>query len=77
MKILLVEDEESIAVPLTEGLRREGFTVERAATLASWRAHWVTGASTTITRGTSPADQAIPPATYWSLWRLPIHDTSR
>lgn len=35
MKILLVEDEESIAVPLTEGLRREGFTVERAATGAA------------------------------------------
>ena len=30
MKILLVEDEESIAAPLTEGLRREGFTVEHA-----------------------------------------------
>jgi two-component system, OmpR family, response regulator RegX3 len=35
MKILLVEDEESIAAPLTEGLRREGFTVERAATGAA------------------------------------------
>ena len=35
VKILLVEDEESIAVPLTEGLRREGFTVERAATGAA------------------------------------------
>ena len=32
VKILLVEDEDSIAVPLTEGLRREGFAVERAAT---------------------------------------------
>ncbi len=32
MKILLVEDEDSIAEPLTEGLRREGFEVERAAT---------------------------------------------
>jgi DNA-binding response OmpR family regulator len=32
VRILLVEDEESIAAPLTEGLRREGFTVERAAT---------------------------------------------
>jgi DNA-binding response OmpR family regulator len=35
VKILLVEDEESIAAPLTEGLRREGFTVERAATGAA------------------------------------------
>jgi two-component system, OmpR family, response regulator RegX3 len=32
MKILLVEDEDAIAEPLTIGLRREGFTVERAAT---------------------------------------------
>ena len=32
MKVLLVEDEDSIAEPLAEGLRREGFTVERAAT---------------------------------------------
>ena len=32
MKILLVEDEDSIAEPLAEGLRREGFEVERAAT---------------------------------------------
>ena len=32
MKILLVEDEDAIAVPLAEGLRREGFTVERVAT---------------------------------------------
>jgi DNA-binding response OmpR family regulator len=35
MKILLVEDEDSIATPLTEGLRREGFTVERVATGAA------------------------------------------
>jgi DNA-binding response OmpR family regulator len=35
VKILLVEDEDSIAAPLTEGLRREGFTVERAATGAA------------------------------------------
>ena len=35
MKILLVEDEDSIAEPLTEGLQREGFTVERAATGAA------------------------------------------
>jgi DNA-binding response OmpR family regulator len=35
VRILLVEDEESIAAPLTEGLRREGFTVERAATGAA------------------------------------------
>jgi two-component system, OmpR family, response regulator RegX3 len=32
MKILLVEDEDSIAVPLAEGLRREGYDVDRAAT---------------------------------------------
>ncbi|HJX48233.1 MAG TPA: response regulator transcription factor [Gaiellaceae bacterium] len=32
MRILLVEDEDSIALPLAEGLRREGFVVERAAT---------------------------------------------
>jgi two-component system, OmpR family, response regulator RegX3 len=35
VKILLVEDEESIAEPLTEGLRREGFTVEHASTGAA------------------------------------------
>ncbi len=32
MQILLVEDEDTIAEPLAEGLRREGFEVERAAT---------------------------------------------
>ena len=32
VKILLVEDEDSIAVPLAQGLRREGFDVDRAAT---------------------------------------------
>jgi two-component system response regulator RegX3 len=32
MKILVVEDEDAIALPLAEGLRREGFEVERAAT---------------------------------------------
>ena len=32
MKVLIVEDEDSIAVPLAEGLRREGFEVERVAT---------------------------------------------
>jgi two-component system, OmpR family, response regulator RegX3 len=32
MRVLLVEDDESIAVPLAEGLRREGFDVEHAAT---------------------------------------------
>ena len=32
MKLLIVEDEDAIAVPLAEGLRREGFDVERAAT---------------------------------------------
>jgi two-component system response regulator RegX3 len=32
VRILLVEDDDSIAQPLAEGLRREGFTVERAAT---------------------------------------------
>ena len=32
MHILLVEDEDSIADPLALGLRREGFSVERAAT---------------------------------------------
>jgi two-component system response regulator RegX3 len=34
MRILLVEDETAIAEPLAEGLAREGFTVERAATAA-------------------------------------------
>jgi two-component system response regulator RegX3 len=32
MRILLVEDEDAIAEPLVDGLRREGFEVERAAT---------------------------------------------
>jgi len=32
MKLLLVEDEDAIADPLAEGLRREGFEVERVAT---------------------------------------------
>ena len=32
MNILLVEDEDAIASPLAEGLRREGFDVERVAT---------------------------------------------
>ena len=32
MRILLVEDEDAIAEPLADGLRREGFVVERAAT---------------------------------------------
>src|SRR3954469_18046133 len=32
MKILVVEDEDAIAEPLAEGLRREGFDVDRAAT---------------------------------------------
>lgn len=32
MRILVVEDEDAIAVPLEEGLRREGFDVVRAAT---------------------------------------------
>jgi two-component system, OmpR family, response regulator RegX3 len=32
MDVLLVEDDDSIAVPLADGLRREGFTVVRAAT---------------------------------------------
>jgi DNA-binding response OmpR family regulator len=32
MKLLLVEDEDAIAEPLVEGLRREGFEVERVAT---------------------------------------------
>jgi two-component system, OmpR family, response regulator RegX3 len=32
VKLLLVEDDDSIAQPLAEGLRREGFEVERAAT---------------------------------------------
>ncbi len=32
MRILLVEDEDAIAEPLAEGLRREGFDVERAGT---------------------------------------------
>ena len=32
MRILVVEDEDAIARPLTEGLRREGFEVDRVAT---------------------------------------------
>jgi len=32
MKVLLVEDDDTIAEPLAEGLRREGFDVERVAT---------------------------------------------
>ncbi|TMK79002.1 MAG: response regulator transcription factor [Actinobacteria bacterium] len=32
MKVLIVEDEDAIAEPLREGLRREGFDVDRAAT---------------------------------------------
>jgi two-component system response regulator RegX3 len=32
MNILLVEDDDSIAIPLVDGLRREGFDVVRAAT---------------------------------------------
>jgi DNA-binding response OmpR family regulator len=35
VRILLVEDEESIAAPLAEGLQREGFSVECAATGAA------------------------------------------
>ena len=35
MRILVVEDEDAIAEPLVEGLRREGFDVERAATGAA------------------------------------------
>jgi two-component system response regulator RegX3 len=32
MRVLIVEDEDAIAEPLADGLRREGFEVERAAT---------------------------------------------
>jgi DNA-binding response OmpR family regulator len=32
MRILVVEDEDAIAKPLVEGLRREGFEVNRVAT---------------------------------------------
>ena len=35
MELLLVEDDDSIAEPLSEGLRREGFSVTRAATGAA------------------------------------------
>jgi two-component system response regulator RegX3 len=35
VKILLVEDEDSIAEPLVAGLQREGFDVDRAATAAA------------------------------------------
>jgi two-component system, OmpR family, response regulator RegX3 len=35
IRVLLVEDEDAIAEPLAEGLRREGFTVERVATGAA------------------------------------------
>lgn len=31
MRLLIVEDEDSIAIPLADGLRREGFDVERVA----------------------------------------------
>ena len=34
MRILLVEDENAIAIPLSAGLGREGFAVDRAATVA-------------------------------------------
>jgi two-component system response regulator RegX3 len=34
MKLLVVEDDDAIAVPLVEGLERAGFIVERAATAA-------------------------------------------
>ena len=32
MRLLIVDDEDSIAIPLADGLRREGFEVERVAT---------------------------------------------
>ena len=35
MRILVVEDEDTIAEPLVDGLRREGFDVDRAATGAA------------------------------------------
>jgi len=35
MRILVVEDEDAIAEPLVEGLRREGFDVDRVATGAA------------------------------------------
>ena len=35
MRLLIVEDEDSIAIPLADGLRREGFDVERVATGAA------------------------------------------
>jgi two-component system, OmpR family, response regulator RegX3 len=35
MRILVVEDEDAIAEPLAEGLRREGFEVDRVATAAA------------------------------------------
>ena len=35
MKVLVVEDDDAIAVPLVRGLEREGFEVERAATGAA------------------------------------------
>jgi DNA-binding response OmpR family regulator len=35
VRILVVEDEDAIAEPLAEGLRREGFDVERVATGAA------------------------------------------
>jgi two-component system response regulator RegX3 len=35
MRILVVEDEDAIAKPLVDGLRREGFDVDRAATGAA------------------------------------------
>ena len=31
MEVLLVEDDDTIAVPLVKGLEREGFTVARVA----------------------------------------------
>ena len=35
MRVLVVEDDDSIAVPLVKGLEREGFLVERVATGAA------------------------------------------
>jgi two-component system response regulator RegX3 len=40
LRILVVEDEKSISEPLAEGLEREGFDTEVAATLESARGAW-------------------------------------
>ena len=40
MEVLIVEDEDAIAEPLAEALRREGFTVSRVATATGFESWW-------------------------------------